>query len=387
MSKRLSYGNAMLPAGVRSRVVRSVNGLDVHLLEAGFDKPDRPALLLLHGFPELAYSWRRVMLPLASAGYHVIAPDRRGYGGTTGWHDGYDVDLRPFGMRNMATDALALVYALGRRQVEAVIGHDFGSPVAAWCALIRPDVFKSVAMMSAPFSGAPALPFDTAGQMRAPDHQQRGADMDALLAALPLPRKHYMRYYASREANDNMINAPQGLHAFLRAYFHYKSADWARNQPFPLKSWSAEDLARLPTYYVMDLAKGMAETVASEMPSAAEIAACRWLPESELAVYVEEFGRTGFQGALQAYRCLYDANENAELALFSGRTIDVPSTFIAGRRDWGVYQSPGALDAMSNKACTRFAGVHLVEGAGHWVQQEQPDKVAELLLRFLREQS
>src|SRR5512139_3618533 len=82
----------VLPRGVRSRFVDGVNGLTMHVLEAGFETPGRPAVLLLHGFPELAYSWRKVMLPLAAAGYHVIAPDQRGYGRTTGWDGSYDAD-------------------------------------------------------------------------------------------------------------------------------------------------------------------------------------------------------------------------------------------------------------------------------------------------------
>src|ERR1044072_3247280 len=107
------YGNSTLPAGIRSRRIASVNGLTVHMLEAGYETPGRPAVLLLHGFPELAYSWRKVMLPLASAGYHVIAPDQRGYGRTTGWDGSYDADPDPFRILNMVRDAVGLVYALG----------------------------------------------------------------------------------------------------------------------------------------------------------------------------------------------------------------------------------------------------------------------------------
>src|SRR6478736_3186676 len=149
-----------LPSGIRARFVDNINGLRMHLLEAGFEAKGRPCLLLLHGFPELAYSWRKIMSPLAAAGYHVIAPDQRGYGRTTGWTAEYDGDLAPFSLLNLVRDALALVSAFGYRQVD-VVGHDFGSPVAAWCALMRPDVFRSVAMMSAPFGGPPSLPFNT----------------------------------------------------------------------------------------------------------------------------------------------------------------------------------------------------------------------------------
>jgi len=370
---------APLPPGIRSRRVGGINGLDMHVLEAGDPSGSRPCVLLLHGFPELAYSWRKVMLPLAEAGYHVIAPDQRGYGRTTGWDDRYDGDLGPFRMLNLVRDALGLVAALGHRSVAGVVGHDFGSPVAAWCALIRPDVFRSVALMSSPFAGPPALPFNTQGAPR----PVPADPIHAELAALERPRKHYQWHYSTREADADMRNCPQGLHAFLRAYYHCKSADWKPNAPVPLQSWSARELEKLPRYYVMDLERGMAQTVAADMPGADEIAACKWLTESELAVYSAEYGRTGFQGGLQWYRCRTSGLFNAEMEVFAGRTIDVPSCFIAGRSDWGTYQKPGDFERMQAVACTRMTGCHLVDGAGHWVQQEQPGEVSRLLAQFL----
>ena len=138
----------------------------------------------------------------------------------------------------------------------------------------------------------------------------------------------------------------------------------------------------MPRYYIMDLDKGMAEQVAEEMPSPAEIAANRWLPDSELRIYSEEYGRTGFQGGLQGYRG-GGSRYASETQLFAGRTIDQPSMFIAGRSDWGAYQNPGALERMQKTACTRMLGVHFVDGAGHWVQQEQPEAVTKLLMEFL----
>jgi pimeloyl-ACP methyl ester carboxylesterase len=363
-----------LSEGIRSRHVPGINGLDVHILEAGFETPGRPLLLLLHGFPELAYSWRKVMPVLAQAGYQVVAPDQRGYGRTTGWDADYDGDLSSFSMPSLVRDALALVYALGHRSVAAVIGHDFGSPVAAWCALIRPDVFRSVVMMSAPFAGPPALPFASAG-----------VAIHEALAALDPPRRHYQWYYSTSDANPDMWHCPQGVHDFLRAYYHVKSGDWPVNRPAPLAAWCADELAKLPTYYVMPLDQGMASTVAPDMPSPEAIAACRWLPDDELRVYSGEYQRTGFQGGLQWYRCATSDRFNAELSLFAHRTIDVPSCFIAGAADWGIHQKPGALAAMATSACSRMAGVHLIEGAGHWVQQEQPQATARCILDFLRE--
>jgi pimeloyl-ACP methyl ester carboxylesterase len=122
------------------------------------------------------------------------------------------------------------------------------------------------------------------------------------------------------------------------------------------------------------------------MPTAAEIATCGWLPDEELRVYSAEYTRNGFQGGLQSYRVGTDPASAAELRLFAGRAIDVPACFIAGASDWGVYQRPGSLEAMQTTACSQFRGVHLVEGAGHWVQQEQPQAVSTLLLEFLHDQ-
>lgn len=368
-----------LPGGIRSRYVDGINSLRMHVLEAGFETKGRPCVLLLHGFPELAFSWRKIMPTLAAAGYHVIAPDQRGYGRSTGWSADYDSDLAPFSLLNLVRDALGLVSAFGYRQVD-VVGHDFGSPVAAWCALIRPDVFRSVTLMSAPFGGPPPLPFDIADTPAAPAAED---PVHRELAALPRPRKHYQWYYSTREANADMHRAPQGVHDFLRAYYHHKSADWAGNTPYPLAAWSASELAKLPTYYVMDLNETMAETVAKEMPSRAAIAANRWLPDNELAYYAAEYGRTGFQGGLQWYRYGTSGMLNSDMQLFSGRSIDVPSCFISGKQDWGTHQRAGVLEAMQSRACTNMLGCHLIDGAGHWVQQEQPAEVSRLLLDFL----
>jgi pimeloyl-ACP methyl ester carboxylesterase len=364
----LAYAKAPVVDGVRSRFVDTATGLRMHLLEAG--TPGQPVVVLLHGFPELAYSWRHQLPALAAAGYHVVAPDQRGYGRTTGWDGRFEADLAPYRLFNLAKDVLAMVRALGLTDVAAVIGHDFGSFVAGCCALMRPDVFRAVALMSAPFGGAPRL------------NAASPLDVPAALAALGPPRQHYQWYYSTPQADLDMHNPPGGLHAFLRAYYHVKSADWTHNEPHPLAGWSGAALAQLPHYYVMPAGLGMPAAVAAHAPAAAAAARCAWLPDADLAVYTAEFARTGFQGGLNWYRCITEPAQMRELQLFDGARITVPACYIAGAADWGIYQSPGAFERMQREVCTRMSGVNLLPGAGHWVQQEQPATVSSLLMDF-----
>jgi pimeloyl-ACP methyl ester carboxylesterase len=349
-------------------MVKTVTGLEMHFLEAG--SKQAPMLLLLHGFPELAFSWRRVVRPLAEAGYYVVAPDLRGYGRTTGWDAGYDGDLSSFTLPNLVRDLLGMLDALDQKLVNCVIGHDFGSALAAWAALLRPDVFSSVVLMSAPFSGPPGL-------------EARDTNPDKSLRELVPPRKHYQWYYCTPDANREMLEAPQGLHAFLRAYFHMKSADWPSNIPQPLTQWSAEELARLPEYYVMKASDTMPDAVAPEMPDKSIVQSCDWLPDEDLAIYAAEFDRTGFQGGLNWYRTSVLPVFTRELAVYANRRIQVPLTFIAGEADWGYRQSPRALEAMEETACADYRGTHLIPGAGHWIQHEQPEAAVRQILSFL----
>ena len=387
-NNNVAYGQGILPNAIRSRLVDTHNACTLHILEAGFERPGRPCVVLLHGFPELAFSWRKQMLPLAQAGFHVVAPDLRGYGRSSGSGVAFDDDLAPFTLLNRINDMLGLVHALGYRQV-ALAGHDYGAPVAAWCALARPDVFCKLVLMSAPFGGPPPLPFGTAlahtaiaaasNLTAAPPQTTVFED----LAALSPPRKHYQKYYALREANYDLQHAPQGVHQMLRAYYHMKSADWPQNAPFALGALTASQWAKMPRYYVMDLGQDMAQTVAPHMPSVVDIAACQWLTDAELAVYSQEYQRNGFQGGLQGYRVRWHVQTTPEQKLLAGRKLEVPCLYVAGSSDWGTYQDPGAFEKMQSSACAQLRGVHLLPGAGHWVQQEQPQQVNDLLLAFL----
>ena len=303
----------VLPAGIRSRILDNINGIRVHVLDAGFEAPNRPGVLLIHGFPELAYSWRKVMPAIAAAGYHVVRSGPAWL--RTHRRDRGEVRRRPASVPHVQPGHRHGGAGIGARpSIEprsSATTWDRG--IAAWCAVVRPDIFGTAVMMSAPFGGTPALPFGTAdapSRAAAPAADTINED----LARLNPPRKYYMRYYSTREANDNMWKAPQGVHAFLRAYYHMKSADWTANKPEPLKARTAAEWAKLPRYYVMDLDKGMAESVAPEMPSAAVVQANRWLPEKDLRVYSDEYGRTGFQGGLQSYRVGQTPRLNADLA-------------------------------------------------------------------------
>jgi pimeloyl-ACP methyl ester carboxylesterase len=377
---KVSYGRDTLPLGIRSRLIDTNNDVTLHILEAGFDTPGRPCVVLLHGFPELAYSWRNQLLPLAAAGFHVIAPDARGYGRSALQPVAFEDSLAPYSMLNRVADVLGLVRALGYAHVAAIVGHDWGGPTAQWCARLRPEVFLSVVSMSTPFLGEFGLPLDTA---RNQGGRQPPVDIEKALAALPRPRKHYAWYSTTTGANEDMWRAPQGVYDLLRELYFYKSADWKGNKPFPLKGWTATELAKMPTYYIMDLDKGIAATMAEYKPSAAQVAACKWMTEADLQVYSGEFQRTGFQGGLNYYRIDGVFGDDAGLNAFAGKTINVPACYIGGSNEWAVYQSPGAFEQM-HTACTQLKSVHLLTNCGHSAAEEQPEAVNRLLIEFFR---
>jgi len=378
-NKDVLYGHSTLPAGIRSKRVNTNTGTTLHILEAGYGRRASPCVVLLHGFPELAYTWRNQLLPLAQAGFHVIAPDLRGYGQSVTRPVQYEDDLLPYSMFNRVSDVVGLVRALGHETVAAVIGHDWGGPTAQWCARVRPDIFRSVVSMSTPFLKPPTAPLGAPSERRSSEVE---TDMDKELAALPRPRKHYFTYSATSAANDDMWRAPQGVHDLLRALFHFKSADWEGNKPFPLASWSASELAKMPDYYIMELHKGFSETMAAQMPSRQHIANCAWMKEEDLRVYSTEFSRTGFQGGLNYYRVANDPRLGTELKAFSARAIDVPACYIGGDRDWATYQSPGALEDMRN-VCSQLVSVRFIDQAGHSLAEERPQEVNAALLDFL----
>ncbi|KAJ3842305.1 alpha/beta-hydrolase [Lentinula raphanica] len=384
--------DTVLPSIV-SNTVR-VKDLDVYYLQAlppSHPSSQPPLVILLHGFPELAYSWRKVMIPLSQAGYNVIAPDQRGYGRTT-VHDSsgaalkpvvFEDDLAPFRMFNLVTDIVLLVEAMKYQSVAAVVGHDFGSMVAGYCALIRPDLFKSVVIMSAPFLGVPSFRHLPSSGNRA--SAVAWPTVMKQLTELDPPRKHYTMYLSTANANTDMLQSPQGLRTFLNDYFYAKSAAWSGNNPHPLPAASATHLATLPYYYIMLLEQTMPMAILDAANEGTRSALQEWLSDEDLSYYTSEFSRTGFQGGLNWYRCMTDTKWTTDMQIFTGKRVTVPAMFLSGSKDWGVYQTPGALERMKEYVCESMdeEDVVLLPDIGHWVQQEQSEAVASELLRFL----
>lgn len=348
-------------------------------------------ILLVHGFPDLAYSWRKVLPQLAAQGYHAIAYDVRGFGRT---FSRTPIDATSFRPINLVRDALALTTALGYKSVSCVVGHDFGTLTAALCSLVRPDIFRSTVLMSHPVKGPPALPYLTSPSYgTAPLESTPPADIQFALSQLNPPRKHYKWYYCTPSANDDMTH-PTGdaLQTFLRGYFHLKSADWKGNTPRRLTAWSAKELEQLPGYYIMGLNETMRETVARDMVDE-DLKVVRensrqWLDDEELSYYAEEYTRTTFQGGLNWYHLAIHPDLVADICVWVRSKISVPISFVSGKQDWGSYQEPGALESLENGKFVeggKYRGTVLIDDAGHWVNQEQPDRCVDEILKLVRE--
>ena len=151
------------------------------------------------------------------------------------------------------------------------------------------------------------------------------------------------------------------LHKFLRAYYHMKSADWLDNNPYELGSWTAENLAKMPEYYIMKSNENMVQAVMPHFPKNRDFD--NWLSDEELDVYATSFFKNSFQPALNWYRCMTSPIQNNDLKIFSNKKIEVPSCFIAGEKDWRMFQKPGALKKMENSLCINYCGRHILKNA------------------------
>jgi pimeloyl-ACP methyl ester carboxylesterase len=288
----------------------------------------------------------------------------------------------------MVRDQIALVYALGYRKAEMVVGHDQGQLMATYAAIIRPDMFLRLTTMSNVGGTPPSFPF--AGDERQPAYTAE--ELDAEYAKLRPPRRGYQEYWASKQADEDMKQVPQGMSDFFRAFYYMKGGEFPGNQDLtPLRSMptareAAAENARMPEYYVMRRDRSMPATMVAYMPSKEYIANCKWFTQAECDVYGQEYTASGWTGALHNYRHRRTAfpPNIAEQLTFSGRTIDVPAQMIAGKQDWGANRIAGGPEAAGKNGFTQFRGVQMVDRAGHWPQEEQPEIVSQQLLDFLK---
>jgi len=319
-----------MPAEIKHHTI-AVNGIQMHVAEQG----EGPLVLLCHGWPELWYSWRHQLPALAAAGFRAVAPDMRGYGQTDA-----PSDIRSYTILHMVGDMVGLVAALGAQKA-IIVGHDWGAPVAWTSALLRPDVFFAVVAMSVP-------------------HRPRGPAPPLKVLQHQGLNTFYWIYFQTPGVAEAEFE--QDVTSTMRRVLYGGSGD-ARGSKFSM---------------VLKPGKGFLEDSVDpeQLPA--------WLTDADIAVMAREFQRTGFRGGLNWYR---NIDYNWELtAPWHGAVIQQPALFIAGTRD-GVIRGPigeGAVEKLP-QVVPNLKRVLLIDGAGHWIQQERPVEVNAALLEFLKD--
>lgn len=304
------------------------NGIKMHVAESG----EGPLVVLLHGFPELWYSYRHQLEALAAAGYHAVAPDQRGYGAT---ESPYEID--EYTILRLAGDVIGLVRALGDERF-VVVGHDWGSPVASSLGLFRPDVVRGVALLSVPY-----VP--------------RG-DVDTLTALTQLlGPNNYQMYFQEPGIAERRLEAD--VRTTVKSGLIGGSGD-------------APSINTLSDVGEGEFLPGFEE---QPLPS--------WLTDEDVEFYASEFERTGYRGGLNWYR--NSARNWQDLAPWHGARLNVPSLFAGGDRDL-VLNWPGFSDivaSLKDWSMPELTKTAILPGCGHWIQQERPSEVNELLIEFL----
>lgn len=302
------------------------NGIRMRIEEAG----EGPLVLMLHGFPELGYSYRHQLTALAEAGYHAVAPDQRGYGGTDA-----PTDVAAYTQLHLAGDAVQLIQALGAEEA-VVVGHDWGSPVAAHVGLFRPDLVRGVVLLSVPYTPRGSIDVLTAMEQALGPH-------------------NYQSYFQTDEAERELDADP---HASMRAILLGLSSASHDGPGSSSRNGFLPSMGDLP----------------AELPA--------WLTEEDLDYYGREFARTGFVGGLNWYR---NSQRNWELlAPWHHAPLLPPTLFIGGEQD-PVLSWRGMRDVLDGMAgiVPNLRGVELLDDCGHWTQQERPEAVSALMLDFL----
>lgn len=320
----------VLPSGERSHVV-DVAGTRIHCVEAG----EGPLVLLVHGFPESWYSWRHQIPALAAAGYRVVAIDVRGYGRSS-----KPLAVEDYRMVRLVADNVGLVSALGA-ETATIIGHDWGAPIAWNSAMLRPDVFTAVAGLSVPFS---------------PPSEMRPTTAFRLMAGA---EEFYIEYF--QEPGRAEAEIESDVRDWLLGFMFSGSGD----APPPDSSGT---IATIPHGAKMKDRFRRPET----MPA--------WLTDDDLATYTYEFEHSGLRGPLNRYRNV--DRDWEDLAAFRGARISVPALFIGGDRDGPTVWGAPAIAAFERTLPKLHRSV-ILEGCGHWTQQERPAEVNAALIDFL----
>ena len=316
-------------AEIKHRSVRT-NGITMHLAEQG----EGPLVVLCHGFPEFWYSWRHQLPALAAAGFHAVAPDQRGYGRTD-----RPEPIEAYDLFQLTGDIVGLVQALGEEQA-VIVGHDWGAPVAWFCGLLRPDVFRAVGLLSVPYH---------------PRDNVRPTDR---MRALAGENQFYQLYFQEPGKAEAELEAD--TRRSVRMFLYSASGD-----PPPEKRWR--------------FLFGKDETLLSTGAEPDTLPA--WLTEQDVEAFTAEFTRTGFRGGLNWYRNL---DRMWELTPFlNGAKLRQPTLFVAGERDVCITMYRDAFEALPQTVPGLRQRV-LLPGAGHWIQQERPEEVNRLLVDFLK---
>jgi pimeloyl-ACP methyl ester carboxylesterase len=308
----------------------AANGIEIFLLEQGAG----PLVLLCHGWPELSYSWRRQIPAIAAAGFHVVAPDMRGFGKTSA-----PLDVGAYSIFDHVGDMVALVAALGEKRA-VIVGHDWGAPVAWHAAMFRPDIFSAVAGLSVP-----------------PPFRGRSRPLDTL-----------------RES---------GITNFYWQYFQtpgIAEREFERDVALTMRTLLGRGFSDPSASLFVEDGKGFLDGIGAVGPLP------DWLSEADLACFAEAYRKSGFRGGLNWYR---NIDRNWELtAPWHGAQISQPSLFIAGSNDAVVTGLIGAKRvADMERVLPGLRQKLIIEGAGHWIQQERADEVNAALIAFLKENS
>lgn len=315
-----------------------VNGINLHYVEAG----KGPLLVLVHGFPETWYSWRHQIPYLVKAGYRVVVPDMRGYGESS-----KPTDVEAYTVSLLVGDLVSLVQAAGEKEA-AIIGHDWGGVTSWYAALMRPDMFRAVVVMGAPFTPPMQLP--------------EGVKLLDAVAARSGGLNNYRVAFGTSPDIDAQLNSnvAQNLRAMLYTFSGDVVKDGVRQQ-----GWAG--------VYPKD------QTFTAQLNQPASLPA--WLTEADLSVYTQGLGEAGFTPGLSYYRNLNRLP--ALLAPYMGKPITQPALYMYGEYDTISGNTEDALKLI-RASVPGLKDIVQVAGKGHWLQQEAPQEVNETLRKFLR---